>query len=185
MTSSGGPRIREATPADLEAITAIYGHHVRHSVASFEEAPPDRATMEERYRAILARGLPYLVAESAPGPAPGEVQGFAYAGPYHARPGYRYTLENSVYVGPEAQGQGLGRALVTELLARCTALGYRQMIAIIGIGESPASVRLHDSLGFRHAGTIAAVGFKFGRWIDCEIMQRALGEGAGSLPEGA
>ena len=86
---------------------------------------------------------------------------------------------------PEAQGRGLGRALLAELLARCTALGYRQMIAVIGMGESPASLRLHESLGFRQAGTLAAVGFKFGRWIDCAVMQRALGEGAGSLPEGA
>ena len=184
MTRPDGARVREAESADLEAITAIYAHHVRHGTASFEEEPPERAAMEARYRAILDRGLPYLVAELAPRGVR-EVLGYAYAAPYHARPGYRYTLENSVYIDPEAQGRGLGRALVSELLARCTALGYRQMIAIIGVGENRASVRLHDSLGFRHAGTLAAVGFKFGRWIDCEIMQRPLGEGAGTLPEEA
>ena len=180
MKGPAGARIREADMTDLEAITAIYGHHVRHSVASFEEEPPDRGTMEGRYRASLGHGLPYLVAE----PVPRDVLGYAYAAPYHARPGYRFTVENSVYVAPEVQGRGLGRALMTELLARCTALGYRQMIAIIGVGETPASIRLHESLGFQHAGRLAAVGFKFGRWIDCVVMQRPLGDGAGSLPEG-
>ena len=181
MTRPGGARVREADIADLDAITAIYAHYVRHSVASFEEVPPGRADLAERYRAILADGLPYLVAELEPR----GVRGYAYAGAYHRRPGYRYALENSVYVAPEAQGQGLGRALMTALIERCTALGYRQMIAVIGVGETRASIRLHESLGFRPAGTLAAVGFKFGRWIDCAIMQRPLGEGADTLPERA
>lgn len=181
MTRPGGARVREADTADLDAIAAIYAHAVRHSVASFEEVPPGRAEMEERYRAILAEGLPYLVAElEAEG-----VRGYAYAGLYHRRPGYRYTLENSVYIAPEAQGRGLGRALLSALIERCTALGYRQMIAVIGLGETRASVGLHEALGFRPAGTLAAVGLKFGRWIDCAVLQRPLGQGAETLPERA
>ena len=179
MSQARGLRVREAEVADLESITAIYAHHVRHGLASFEAVPPERAVMEGRYRAVLARGLPYLAAERDPG---GAVSGFAYAGPYNERPGYRYTLEDSLYVAPEARGRGLGRALLTELLARCTALGYRQMLAVIGDSENQASIRLHEALGFRHAGSLAKVGFKFGRWIDCVIMQRALGEGAETLP---
>ena len=177
---AAGPSIlvREARPGDLDAITAIYAHHVRHGLASFEETPPERAEMERRYRAIVARNLPYLVAE----PESGEVLGYASAGPYRTRPGYRYSLENTVYVAPGADGQGLGGALLEELIRRCTDLGYRQMVAVIGDTDNRPSIRLHESLGFRRVGTLSAIGFKFGRWVDSVIMQRALGEGASSQP---
>jgi phosphinothricin acetyltransferase len=171
--------VREARPADLEAIAAIYAHHVRHGLASFEETPPEVAEMESRYQAVVGRGLPYLVADDE---AKG-VQGYAYAGPYRTRPGYRYSLENSVYVAPEATGRGLGAALLDELIRRCAALGYRQMVAIIGDSDNRPSIRLHESFGFEHTGTLTAIGFKFGRWVDSVIMQRALGPGDSTLPE--
>lgn len=185
MTRPAGARVRRAEIADLDAITEIYAHHVRRGLASFEEVPPDRAEMEGRYRAIVGRGLPYLAAELGSEGVREGVRGYAYAGPYRSRPGYRYSVENSVYVAPEAQGKGLGRALLGELVRRCAALGYRQMIAVIGDSENRHSIRLHESCGFRRTGTLVAVGFKFGRWVDCVIMQRPLGEGAASLPERA
>ena len=174
-------RVRDATSGDLEEIAAIYAHHVRHGLASFEETPPGPAEMERRFQAIATCGLPYLVAEQDSG----RVQGYAYAGPYRSRPGYRYSLENSVYVAPGALGKGLGKALLEELILRCTNLGYRQMIAIIGDSENWPSIRLHESFGFRHVGTLSAVGFKFGRWVDSVILQRALGDGESNLPEPA
>ncbi len=174
-------RVRGATPDDLVAIAAIYAHHVRHGLASFEETPPEPMEMERRFQAIVTRGLPYLVAEQDDG----EVQGYAYAGPYRARPAYRYSVENSVYVAPGALGKGLGKALLEELIRRCTDLGYRQMVAIIGDSKNWSSIRLHETFGFRHAGALSAVGFKFGRWVDSVILQRALGDGESNLPEQA
>ena len=128
-----------------------------------------------------SRALPYLVAERDDG----GVQGYAYAGPYRARPGYRYSVENSVYVAPGALGKGLGKALLEELIRRCTDLGYRQMVAIIGDSENWSSIRLHESYGFRNVGTLSAVGFKFGRWVDSVILQLPLGDGESNLPEQA
>ncbi len=171
--------VREARPADLEAITAIYAHHVLYGLASFEEVPPEVAEMESRYRALVDRGMPYLVAEDG---SQG-VQGYAYAGPYRTRPGYRYSVENSVYVATAAAGRGLGGALLDELIRRCTALGYRQMVAVIGDSDNRPSIHLHESHGFQHTGTLTAIGFKFGRWVDSVIMQRALGPGDSTLPE--
>ena len=171
-------RVRDATSGDLEEIAAIYAHHVRHGLASFEETPPEPMEMDRRFQAIARRGLPYLVAEQDDS----RVQGYAYAGPYRARPGYRYSVENSVYVAPGALGKGLGKALLEELILRCTNLGYRQMIAIIGDSENWPSIRLHESFGFRHVGTLSAVGFKFGRWVDSVILQRSLGAGESNLP---
>ena len=179
MTGATGVRVRDAEPADLEAITGIYAHHVRHGLASFEEVPPDRAEMEQRFRAARDAGTPYLAGELGLD----GVQGYAYALPYHRRPGYRYSVENSVYVGPDALGKGLGAALLEDLIRRCTALGYRQMIAIIGDSGNAPSIRLHESKGFQHIGTVADVGFKFGRWVDSVMMQRPLGDGATTLPD--
>ncbi|MFQ5774276.1 MAG: GNAT family N-acetyltransferase [Kiloniellaceae bacterium] len=183
---AAGPviRVREARREDLERIQAIYAHHVRHGLASFEETPPDLEEIVRRFEATLAAGLPYLAAElEAAGSAAG-VQGYAFAGRYRPRPAYRYTVENSVYVAPDGVGCGVGRALLGELIRRCTALGYRQMVAVIGDSDNVASIRLHEAFGFAHAGTLRSVGFKFGRWVDSVIMQRPLGEGD-TAPPGA
>ncbi len=171
--------VRDAASRDLGEIAAIYAHHVSHGLASFEEVPPEPGEMERRFQAIVTRGLPYLVAEQDDG----GVGGYAYAGPYRARPGYRYSVENSVYVAPGALGKGLGKALLEELIRRCTDLGYRQMIAIIGDSKNWSSIRLHESFGFRHVGTLSAVGFKLGRWVDSVILQRPLGDGESNIPE--
>lgn len=164
--------VRPSTPDDLPAIQAIYAHHVTHGFGSFEEVPPDVQEMAARRLAIVERGLPHLVAETD-----GRVLGYAYAGPYRPRPAYRYTVENSVYVAPEAIRHGVGRALLTTLIEVCEAGPWRQMIAVIGDRGNTASIALHAALGFHEAGHLKAVGFKLGRWVDVVIMQRALGAG--------
>jgi L-amino acid N-acyltransferase YncA len=169
MTISGDMRIRDASEADFPAIQAIYAHHVLHGAGSFEEEPPDVATMLARFAAVRARGLPWIVAEEA-----GAIRGYTYARPYHERSAYRFTLENSVYVAHDAARRGYGRALLSELLARCTADGYRQMIAIIGDSGNSGSIGLHQAMGFRHAGLLRGVGLKFGRTLDSVLMQKAL-----------
>lgn len=169
--------IRDAVDEDLPQIQAIYSHHVLNGLASFEETPPGLTEMTGRFEVTLARNLPYLVAESE-----GRIAGYAYAGAYRPRPAYRFTLENSVYVAPDAQGKGAGSALLTELLQRCTALGYRQVVAVIGDSENHPSIRLHEKHGFRRAGELKSIGFKFGHWVDSVIMQREIGEGDGTLP---
>lgn len=170
--------IRDARDSDLAAVQAIYAHHVRHGLASFEEEPPDLAEITRRFAALGTAGLPYLVAET---PA-GVIDGYAYAGPYRPRPAYRYSVEDSVYIAPGRDGRGTGRALLEDLVRRCTALGYRQMIAVIGDSGNLASIRIHERCGFARVGDLPSVGFKFGRWVDCVIMQRALGEGDTTLP---
>ena len=174
-------RVRDARRGDLAGIQKIYAHHVRHGLASFEETPPDLAEVTRRFEATVARGLPYLAAEGeAAEPA---LQGYAYAGPYRSRPAYRYSVENSVYVAPGLEGRGIGRALLEELIRRCTALGYRQMIAVIGDSGHLPSIEFHESLGFTRAGCLRSVGFKFGRWVDSVILQRRLGAGDATLPD--
>jgi phosphinothricin acetyltransferase len=169
--------IRETTDADLPDIRAIYSHHVLHGLGSFEEIPPDLAEMGRRRGDVLARGLPYIVAMLA-----GRVAGYAYAGPYRTRSAYRYTVEDSIYVSPDFHRQGVGRALLAELISSCTALGYRQMIAVIGDSANNGSIGLHAAQGFVQVALLPAVGFKFGRWVDGVLMQRALGEGQTTLP---
>jgi phosphinothricin acetyltransferase len=161
--------IRPALDADIPQIAAIYAHHVLTGLATFEIEPPDPAELARRRAAILDRGLPYLVAEIN-----GAVAGYAYAGPYRPRPAYRFTVEDSVYIRPEQQRKGLGRLLLTELIALCESAGCRQMIAVIGDSGNTPSIRLHESLGFEHTGVLKGVGFKFGRWVDTVLMQRAL-----------
>ena len=173
----GEPTIRESRDSDVPAITAIYAHHVRHGIASFEEVPPSVDEFGARRAAILERGLPYLVAERG-----GRVIGYCYAGPYRTRSGYRFTLEDSIYVDAAETGRGIGRLLMRPLIARCGALGYRQMIAVIGGSETRPSIRLHEACGFSPIGILPAIGFKFDRWIDTVLMQRALGEGSGTPP---
>jgi len=176
--------IRDARPEDLVRIQSIYAHHVLHGLASFAEAPPDVAEMTRRLEATRARGLPDLTAEAAARDNAGlEILGYAYAGPYRPRPAYRFSVENTVYVAPGLEGQGVGRALIEALIARCTALGLRQMIAVIGDSGHLPSIAFHESFGFTKIGTLNAVGFKFGRWVDSVILQRALGNGDGTPPD--
>jgi L-amino acid N-acyltransferase YncA len=163
--------IRAAVPADIAAITRIYAHAVRFGTASFEIEPPDEAEMARRQRALIEGGFPYLVAE-----ADGTVAGYAYAGPYRPRPAYRFSVETSVYVAPDAHRRGIGRALLDRLIAEAEARGFRQMIAVIGDSDQAASIALHRAAGFRLVGTIAAVGFKHGRWLDSVLMQLELKE---------
>lgn len=180
LVKRGPLRIRDATDADMPAIQAIYAHHVTHGFGSFEEVPPDLAEMARRRQDVLARGLPYLVAVDREG----RLLGFSYAAPYRLRTAYRYTLEDSIYVAPEAVGCGVGARLLKTLIARTTKLGYRQMIAVIGDSGNRASMRVHASQGFRKAAVMEGIGFKLGRWIDSVLMQRPLGPGKGRKPRG-
>jgi len=169
--------LRDVTEADIAQIQAIYSHHVLHGAASFEEVPPDAAEMHSRFAALKAKNMPYIAAVEGE-----RVLGYAYAGPYRPRVAYRYTVEDSIYLAPDAAGHGLGRLLLSEIIVRCTALGMRQMIAIIGDSANAGSIGLHRALGFAMIGTLPAVGFKFGRWVDSVLMQRPLGEGRETLP---
>jgi phosphinothricin acetyltransferase len=171
------PAIRPATAADIPAITRIYAHAVKHGTASFELKPPDEAEMLRRQNALLDAGYPYLVAEVG-----GTVAGYAYAGAYRTRPAYRFSVEDSVYVDPDAHRRGLGRALLNALIADAETRGFRQMIAVIGDSKQAPSIALHRELGFRLIGAIENVGFKHGRWLDTVLMQRALGPGAANPP---
>ena len=170
--------IRPAVAADAPALASIYGHHVLHGVGTFEEAPPSPDDMATRLAAVQARGLPYLVAE-----VEGVAAALAYASPFRLRAAYRYTVEDSVYVAPGYQGQGVGKAMLAQVIADCEALGLRQMVALIGDSGNAGSVGVHATLGFRHAGVMQAVGFKKGRWLDVVIMQRALNEGSDGAPD--
>ena len=169
--------MRASGEADLSAVVAIYAHHVLNGLASFETEPPDEREMRRRRDDVLARGLPYLVAERD-----GAVVGYGYAAPFRTRPAYRYTVEDSVYVHRDHVAHGIGRALLDALIAACERAGLRQMIAVIGDSANVASIALHERCGFTRAGLLAASGFKFGRWVDTVLMQRALGEGDRSAP---
>jgi len=170
--------VRDAGPADLPAITAIYGHHVLHGTGTFEEEPPTEADMAGRVAKVQGEGYAWLVAVDEAG----EVLGYGYFAPFRPRSAYRFTAEDSVYVRDDIRGQGVGKALVAELLARAEAKGIRQMVAVIGDSENVGSIGLHIALGFRQIGVLKAVGMKFGRWVDVVQMQKALGEGERSLP---
>ena len=169
--------IRSAELSDIAAITRIYAHAVLHGTASFELEPPDEAEITQRYTALLSGRFPYIVAEIE-----GEVAGYAYAGPYRARPAYRFTVEDSIYIDPAMQRRGVGRALLERLLVEAEAEGFRQMVAVIGDSNQNPSIALHEALGFRMVGTFEAVGYKFGRWLDSVLMQKALGKGATTIP---
>ena len=155
----------------------IYAHHVLHGTASFEVDPPDVAEMTRRRAAVLDIGLPHLVAERA-----GRVVGYAYAGNWRPRLAYRFSVEDSIYIDKDAVGQGVGKALLPVLIDRCTALGKRQMVAVIGDSAQLPSIRLHAACGFEMVGTLKNIGFKFGRWLDSVLMQRPLGDGAQQPP---
>jgi len=176
-TKSFKVRVRMATEADLAAIQEIYSYYVSHTTASFEDDAPTVAEMTARFQKVQARGLPYLVATKGK-----DVIGYAYAGPFRDRSGYRYTVEDSIYVAKEALGRNVGNALMVELIERCTALGFRQMIAVIGDSTNAASLALHSRHGFFVVGALSSACFKFGRWVDAVLMQRILGEGDTTLP---
>lgn len=172
--------VRPSTADDAAALAAIYGHHVLHGFGTFEEVPPSAAEMAARRAAVVERGLPYLVAEEA-----GQVLGFAYAGPFRPRAAYRYTVEDSVYIAPDAMGRGVGKAVLTEVLKACEAFGVRQVIAVIGDSENAGSIGLHAALGFSHVGVGKGFGWKHGRWVDIVWMQKALNGGDADAPTAA
>ncbi len=175
MTSSA-LLIRPSTAADLPAITAIYAEAVLHGTGTFELEPPDQAEMARRRQDVLSKGLPWLVAQPR-GQAGGPVLGYAYANHFRPRRAYRFCLEDSIYLHPDARGRGVGRLLLTELVARCEAQGARQMLAVIGDADNAGSIGVHAALGFRHTGVLKASGWKFDRWLDVVLMQRSLGAG--------
>ncbi len=176
-SKAGGILTRDAKIEDIAAIAAIYAYYVRTSAATFESVPPDAAEMSQRFSDLNAKKMPFLVAEKN-----NQVVGYAYAGPYRTRWGYRYTVENSVYVDRDYLGQGIGRMLLSSLIERATQLGYRQMISVIGDSANAASIALHSQLGFKVIGSLPSTGRKFDRWIDSVLMQRALGDGNTTSP---
>jgi L-amino acid N-acyltransferase YncA len=169
--------IRAAAVAELPSITDIYAHEVRFGTATFELIPPDLAEMTRRFHALVEGGFPYLVAV-----LDGRVIGYAYASAFRPRPAYRFTVENSVYLRPAIHRRGIGQQLLQRLIGECSALGFRQMIAVIGDSANAASVGVHSRCGFEMIGTHPNVGLKFGRWLDTVMMQLPLGEGAASVP---
>jgi len=175
---SAAPLLRDATEADLPAIQAIYANHVLHGVASFEETPPSVDDLRGRLASVLSHGLPYMVAE-----VNGKIAGYCYATPYRPRAAYRNTIEDSIYMDDAFRGRGIGRVLLEALIARCETGPWRQMVAVIADGGSGGSLSLHRALGFELVGTLKAVGFKHGRWLDTTLMQRTLGVGDGASPD--
>ena len=174
---SGQLRLRSAAEEDLPAITALYAHEVRDNVATYEYDVPGETEMRRRWRAIVDQGYPYLVAEIDGGSHGYAFAGYAYASSYRTRIGYRWTVEDTVYVAHDFHGRGIGRALLQRLIDDCTALGFRQMVAVIGDGSNVASVVLHERLGFSVAGVFRGIGRKHGRWLDTVQMLRPLGKG--------
>ena len=173
--------IRLAVLADVPALTAIYEDAVLHGTASFELVPPDQAEMAARFNAITSQGFPYIVAEDADG----TVLGYAYANAFRTRPAYRFAVEDSVYLAPEAKGRRIGTDLLSRLVELSAERGFRQMIAVIGGSDHAPSIRLHERAGFKMIGVFENSGFKFGRWIDTVLMQLPLGDGGDSLPDEA
>jgi phosphinothricin acetyltransferase len=170
--------VRQAREEDMHAVQAIYALHVLYGISSFELTPPTVQEMLRRRNEVLERKLPYLVAELE-----GMVVGYGYVTPYRPRPGYRFTVEDSVYIADGMAGNGLGKALLARLIQICVEGGWRQMVAVIGNSENVASLRLHEGQGFRRVGVFECVGFKHGRWVDTVLMQRSLGEGENTLPD--
>lgn len=171
--------IRLATPADLTSVTAIYAEAVANGTATYELDAPDLTEMTNRYTGLTAQGYPWLVAEEG-----GHVLGYAYAGPFRARPAYRFMAEDSIYLAPEARGMGLGRKLLDHLVKACERQGFRQVVAVIGDGRhNTPSVKLHEAAGFRHSGVLEGSGYKHGRWLDTTLMQLTLNGGTATDPD--
>jgi L-amino acid N-acyltransferase YncA len=172
--------LRPSTDQDVAAITAIYAHHVTHGTGTFETTPPTENDMAARRQDVLAKGLPYLVAEQD-----GRVLGYAYCQWFKPRPAYRFSAEDSIYLDPKAAGQRIGNKLLMELVRQAEAAGIRKLIAVIGDSGNAASIGVHRAIGFRHVGTIESCGWKFGRWLDIVLMEKSLGEGSRTAPEAA
>lgn len=175
--SRDSPVVRDSIESDVATVQAIYAHYVLSGLATFEETPPTPDEMAARRATLVAAGMPYLVATLDE-----RVVGYSYVTPYRGRPAYRYTVENSVYIDNAYRGRGLGRLLLSTLIARCEAGPWRQMIAVIADGANTGSTALHEKLGFRHVGTLEGVGFKFGRWVETAIMQREINTGSRTPP---
>ena len=171
--------LRPAVAADIGAVQTIYAHHVMTGLGTFEEVPPTADEMAGRHAAVLARGLPWLVAEEA-----GQVLGYAYAGPFRPRAAYRFTVEDSVYVAEDARGRGVGKALLQAVIADCARMGLRQIVGVIGDSSNSASIGLHRACGFELKAVLPGLGWKFGRWVDVVWMQRSLGSGVTAAPDG-
>ena len=169
--------IRPSTPADVPAIAAIYAWHVENGTGTFEIDAPGEAEVARRRDDVCAEGLPWLVADRG-----GQVLGYAYASHFRPRPAYRFCLEDSIYLRPEASGQGIGYWLLAELITQCEVRGARQMLAVIGDSANAVSIGVHRALGFARTGLLKAAGWKFGRWLDVVLMQSALGIGDGAQP---
>jgi L-amino acid N-acyltransferase YncA len=174
------PTIRPSADQDVPAITAIYGHHVLHGTGTFETTPPTEADMAARRADVLGKGLPYLVAEED-----GKLLGFAYCQWFKPRPAYRFSAEDSIYLHPDAAGRGLGKELLARLAQEAETVGIRKLIAVIGDSGNAGSIGVHRSLGFRPAGQFTSCGWKFGRWLDIVLMEKALGDGDSTPPEPA
>jgi len=175
------PTIRPSHDGDLPAIARIYGHHVLHGTGTFETTPPTEAEMAARRADVLGKGLPWLVVEGDDG----QVLGFAYGNWFKPRPAYRFSVEDSIYLAPEAAGQGLGRALLAELLAALERGGIRKVMAVIGDSANAGSIGVHRALGFEHVGTVKSCGWKFNRWLDIVLMEKTLGAGDSTPPQEA
>ena len=173
------PLIRPSREDDLDAITRIYGHHVLHGTGTFETTPPSLADMTARRADVLAKGLPWLVAEEG-----GQVLGFAYGNWFKPRPAYRFSVEDSIYMDPAAHRKGLGRALLAELLAVLERTGTRKVMAVIGDSANAGSIGVHKALGFEPVGVVQSCGWKFDRWLDIVLMQKTLGAGDSTPPDG-
>ena len=171
--------IRPSTEDDLAAITRIYGHHVLNGTGTFETTPPSQHDMQARRSDVLSKNLPWLVAEEN-----GQVLGFAYGNWFKPRPAYRFSVEDSIYLAPEAAGKGLGKVLLSQLLTTLEERGIRKVMAVIGDSANAGSIGVHRSLGFAQVGVVAACGWKFGRWLDIVLMEKALGDGASTPPTG-
>jgi L-amino acid N-acyltransferase YncA len=172
------PLIRPSLDADLPAITAIYSHHVLHGSGTFETEPPSVADMTTRRADVLAKNLPYLVLEDA-----GQILGFAYGNWFKPRPAYRFSVEDSIYLAPDAAGQGLGKLLLAELCAQLERRGIRKVMAVIGDSANAGSVGVHRALGFDEVGVVKSCGWKFGRWLDIVLMEKTLGLGDSAAPQ--
>jgi phosphinothricin acetyltransferase len=172
------PIIRSSQPEDLSSITAIYQHHVLHGTGTFEIEPPSLQDMTARREDVLSKGLPYLVIEDQ-----GQVQGFAYCNWFKPRPAYRFSAEDSIYLATNASGMGWGRLLLSELCRKAEAAGIRKLIAIIGDSANAGSIGVHSSVGFHSVGVVKACGWKFNRWLDIVMMEKALGHGDTRSPE--
>lgn len=170
--------IRPSRDEDLDAITRIYAHHVLHGTGTFETTPPTRDEMAGRRADVLGKGLPWLVIE-----VDGQVMGYAYGNWFKPRPAYRYSVEDSIYMAPESAGKGLGKLLLTELLAQCERAGVRKVMAVIGDSANAGSIGVHKALGFEQVGVVQSCGWKFGRWLDIVLMQKSIGQGDSTPPQ--